>query len=133
MKAAKQKRLSTQMYGYSGDSKPIFVDEQLTKYTYSLFVQAKQLKKHGIKHVWVSNGDVLSIEADDSQTKRIHSSTHVKEIEKALSLSKKKAVNNKSHQRTKPAGQRIKAGKAKSNDKRNQTQRSDDDDEYESS
>lgn len=31
LKAVKSKRLSSQMYGYDGDSKPIYVDEQLIK------------------------------------------------------------------------------------------------------
>lgn len=105
VKAAKKKRLSTQMYGYTGDSKPIYVDEQLTKYTYTLFAQAKQLKKAGIKHVWVSNGDVLYRQADDSPTKRIHSSTQINEIEKAIMLSNRKATNNNQQQQAGTSGQ----------------------------
>lgn len=130
IKAAKQKRLSTQMYGYDGDSKPIFVDEQLTKYTYTLFAQAKNLKKFGIKHVWVSNGDVLFRQTDDSQTKRINSSTQINEIEKSLTLSKQKVNNKKPNQQSTAAKQRSnKPGTANKHDKRKATHK-DDSDEY---
>lgn len=132
IKAAKKIRLSSQMYGYAGDSKPIYVDEQLTKYTYTLFAQAKQLKKIGIKHVWVSNGDVLYREADDSQTKRIHSSTQIKEIEKAVMLNKNKLNNNKHNQAsTSNQQQHNKDKEKKKKNQRNRAQASEDDD-YES-
>lgn len=121
VKAAKKKRLSTQMYGYDGECKPIFVDEQLTKYTYSLFAQAKELKKVGIKYVWVSNGDVLYKQSDDSQTKRISSSMQINDIEKAIMLSKKKATSSKTHQQAGTSAQRHN----NHNSERGQTQRRD--------
>lgn len=130
LKAVKSKRLSTQMYGYDGDSKPIYADEQLTKYTYTLFTQAKDLKKVGIKHVWVSNGDVLYRQNDDSQTKRIHSSFQIKEIEKAIMLSKHKATNTMSRKQSQASRSNINKNKANKNDKRKQTHESEDDDNY---
>lgn len=129
LKAAKKKRLSTQMYEYDGDSVPMYVDEQLTKYTYTLFAQAKDLKKVGIKHVWVSNGDVLYRQTDDSQTKRIHSSSQIKEIEKAIMLSKTKAVNNKSHKHTQQSNGNVNGKKSNKKDKRKPTHESEDDDQ----
>lgn len=136
IKAAKKKRLSTQIYGYGGDSKPIYVDEQLTKYTYTLLAQAKQLKKIGIKHVWVSNGDVLYRQTDDSKTQRILSSHQVKEIEKGIMLSKNKATNSKTRTQQNSAQHQHKHNNSKRKGKHNKSnERSDDgdDDVYESS
>lgn len=45
IKASKSKRISTQMYGYGDESLPIYVDDQLTKETFLLFKETKQLKK----------------------------------------------------------------------------------------
>lgn len=78
------------MCGYSGDNKPIFVDEQLTQQTYELLAQAKALKKLGVKYVWTSNGDILCRERDESPVTKIDSLAKVKAIEKKLVLSNKK-------------------------------------------
>lgn len=121
------------MYGYDGDSKPIYVDEKLTKYTYTLFAQAKELKKVGIKYVWVSNGNVLDKQNDDPQTKRIHSSLQIKEIEKAIMLSKNKATNNMSRKHTQVSSSNVnKKKKANKNDKRKPTHESEGDGHYDS-
>lgn len=40
------------MYGYAGEARPIYVDEQLTKDTFLLLKYTKRLKKVGVNYVW---------------------------------------------------------------------------------
>lgn len=59
MKSAKQNRVSSTQFGYSGDPYPIYVGHQLTTESFNLFLEAKKLKKIGISYVWIANGDIL--------------------------------------------------------------------------
>lgn len=86
------------MYGYGGESLPIYVDDQLTKETFLLFKETKQLKKIGIAFVWLSNGNILVRETSDSQITRIESFTQLKEFEQSLLL--KKQTKDKSQNQT---------------------------------
>lgn len=86
VKAAKKKRISTAMYGYKGEAKPIFIDEHVTAETYKLFTQAKLLRKCGIKYIWISNGEVLVREGDNSKVTRIVPSSQITDIETQLAL-----------------------------------------------
>lgn len=106
------------MYGYDGDSKPIFVDEQLTKYTYTLFAQAKQLKKAGFQTAmfYIDKPTILKLNAF------IPTRKSMKLKKKTIMLSKNKAVN-KQRQQTGTSDQRNKKReKMNKHDKRNQTQ-----------
>lgn len=105
------------MYGYDGDSKPIFVDEQLTKYTYTLFAQAKQLKKAGFQTAmfYIDKPTILKLNAFIPTRKSM-------KLKKTIMLSKNKAVN-KQRQQTGTSDQRNKKReKMNKHDKRNQTQ-----------
>lgn len=95
VKAAKKKRITTTMYGYEGDNKPIFIDEQMTKETYGIYVRAKQLKKYGYKYTWVANGAVLVRETDNSDIIRITSIKQANDIEqKCLTHNNNKKTHN---------------------------------------
>lgn len=86
VRAAKAKRISTQMFGYDGEPKPIYVDEQVTKDTFMLFLYAKKLKKIGCKFVWLSNGRVLTRINEESEFVQITQRSQVDEIETKLLL-----------------------------------------------
>lgn len=86
IKAAKKKKISTQMFGYNDTPKPVYVDEQLTRATFMLFKRAKELKKVGAKFVWISNGEILTRQADKSPVVRIISEAQIVEIENQLLL-----------------------------------------------
>lgn len=94
VKQAKKKRISTEMYGYVGESKPIYVDEQLTRQTFMLFKHAKSLKKLGCTYVWISNGDIMARINSTSPFIKITQKHQVDELEKVLIL--KKSSDNKS-------------------------------------
>lgn len=90
VKAAKKKRIGTKMFGYAGDNKPVYVDEQLTRETFSLFKYAKQQLKHnGCQFVWISNGDILTRIEPSSPCVKITHKRQVDEIEKTLLLNKR--------------------------------------------
>lgn len=89
MRSARAKRLGTNMFGYNGDNKPIYIDEQLTKQTHYLLMRAKKLKALGIKYVWVSNGDILVRQKDGEKVSKITSEQQIDSIEKGLVLKKK--------------------------------------------
>lgn len=101
VKAAKKKRITSTMLGQEGEIKPIYVDEQLTRESYQLFSAAKGLKKIGMKHVWISQGDVLVREKDDSMVVKIQSQNQISEIEKKLVLNTKGKSSNTNNNGTK--------------------------------
>lgn len=84
VKASKAKKINTQMYGYQGELKPIYVDEQLTRDSLLLFKRAKNLKKFGIKFVWISNGRILVRETTNGTVVNINSIEQVNEIEQSI-------------------------------------------------
>lgn len=93
VKSAKARKINTQMYGYSGDAKPIYVDEQLTKESFLLFKRAKNLKKLGVKFVWISNGNILVRETPNDSVVQIKSIEQVNEIEQAIMMRNTKKQN----------------------------------------
>lgn len=96
IKTAKKKKINTRTMGFDDESNPIYVDEQLTKDTYKLFARAKQLKKIGIKYIWVANGQILIRETDEAKVTKILSECQVTELEKRHALtSKAKRTSNK--------------------------------------
>lgn len=94
MRSARAKRLGTVMFGYNGENKPIYIDEQLTKQSHYLLMRAKKLKAMGIKYVWVSNGDILVRCKDGDKVTKITSEEHIDNIEKNLVLKKKQGPTN---------------------------------------
>lgn len=82
--AAKKKRISTTMYGYNGEQKPIFVDEQLTKESFGLFKEAKKLKSIGVQFVWIANGNILIRERTGMPATRITSMAQLNSIEQNI-------------------------------------------------
>lgn len=92
VRASKQKKLSSRMYGYKGENRPIYVDEQLTTQSFNLFKEAKKkLKRVGFKHVWIQNGDILVRETDNAKILNIRSLTQIIELEKEKTLRKNNA------------------------------------------
>lgn len=85
---SKRKRISTHCIGYTGERKPIYVDEQLTRDTFLLFKYAKKLKKIGFLYVWISSGDIMARKNSTSPFIRIKNRAHVDSIERDLLLSK---------------------------------------------
>lgn len=109
------------MYGYAGESKPIYVDEQLTRQTFLLFKQAKNLKKVGCTYVWISNGDIMARVNSTSPFIKITQNHQVDELEKALILKKssdnKTTVNSNEETRT---DTRRPSSKSEKNEKKQQ-------------
>lgn len=88
VREAKAKRISTQHFGYQGDPKPIYVDEQVTIDTFMLFKYAKQLNKIGCQYVWLANGRIMTRINSTARFARITHKQQVDEIEKELLLKK---------------------------------------------
>lgn len=89
VKAAKKLKLSTASFGYGTDPMPVYVDEQLTKTTFLLFKRAKELKKVGVKFVWISNGEILVRKDENELVSRIVSETQIQGIENELLVADK--------------------------------------------
>lgn len=104
VRESKMKRISSKMYGYDGDEKPIYVDEQLTKDTFLLFKHTKKLKKCGYRFVWLSRGNIMVRETSDSAFIKISTSKQVDELEKNQLLKKPKSTagHNATPQQTVP-------------------------------
>lgn len=102
VREAKKKRISSKMYGYDGDEKPIYVDEQLTKDTFLLFKYTKKLKKCGFRFVWLSRGSIMARETSDSAFIKISTNKQVDELEKKqlLKTSKFTAEKHQTPQQT---------------------------------
>lgn len=90
VKSAKQHRISSAQFGYSGDAYPIFVDHQLTTESFNIFREAKKLKQIGVSFVWIANGNILLREKPNAPITKITSLSQIKEIEKELLLRSKK-------------------------------------------
>lgn len=95
IKAAKSKKFSTAMYGYEGDARPIYVDEITTQHTRTILVAARRLRAVGVRFVWISNGDVLVREKEESKVVRVESIEHVERMERELTA--KKGTKRKLH------------------------------------
>lgn len=104
VKASKAKRLNTQMYGYTGEARPIYVDEQLTRESFLLFKRAKNLKKFGVKFVWIANGNILAREAPNEAVIHIKTMDQITEMEHAITIRDKQVKSevkrNKREERT---------------------------------
>lgn len=71
------------MYGYAGEPQPIYVDTQITRESFLLFKLAKNLKKIGVKFVWLSlDGDILVREKPNAPIISIKNAAQISEIEK---------------------------------------------------
>lgn len=81
VKRSKTKKINTQMYGYTGECKPIYVDEQLTRESFLLFKRAEALKKHGVNFVWIQSGNILMRETPKTGVIHIKSIEQLNEIE----------------------------------------------------
>lgn len=97
IKTAKKKKISTNTLGFAGEPIPVYVDEQLTKDTYQLLARAKQLKKAGIKYIWVTNGEVLIRANDEAKVIKILSVHQVTELEKNHALTTAEKRSNNKH------------------------------------
>lgn len=95
VKEAKKKRISTLMFSYEGESKPIYVDEQLTRDTFLLFKYAKKLKKVGCTYIWIANGDIMSRVNSTAPFVKIKRKQQVDKIEREL-IMKKQATQQSS-------------------------------------
>lgn len=71
----------------------------MTKDTYQLFARAKQLKKAGIKYIWVANGEVLIRANDEAKVTKIISAQQVTELEMNHALI---TADKRSSNKTKP-------------------------------
>lgn len=89
VKEAKKKRISTQMFGYEGADKPVYVDEQLTRETFLLFKHAKELKTKGCKFVWIANGDIMIRTDESAPYIKITNKHQIDKIEKSLREAKR--------------------------------------------
>lgn len=105
VKASKTKKINTQMYGYDGDMKPIYVDEQLTSESFQLFKRTKNLKKFGVKFVWISNGNILVRESPNSAVINIKSMEQVKDIEYTI-MAKDEQTKNDAKKKKKTTGKK---------------------------
>lgn len=94
VKAAKAKRISTQTYGYSGEPRPIYVDEQLTSESFQLFKSTKKLKKIGVRFVWIADGKILVREHENSTIYNIKTLSQLLELEKEIILRNNENGNN---------------------------------------
>lgn len=88
VRASKQKKLSSQMFGYTGEVRPIYVDEQLTSQTFKLFKETKKLKRIGVKFVWIANGEVLIRETEQAKIHSIKQQSQLTELENDIVLRK---------------------------------------------
>lgn len=95
VKAAKIKRISTHMYGYHGEPRPIYVDEQLTSETFKLFKLTKKLKRIGVQFVWIADGKILVRERANAMIHNIKTMAQLHELEKEIIL--RKGNNNNNH------------------------------------
>lgn len=103
VKAAKQKKISTQMYGYDGASQPIYVDPQITRESFLLFKAAKQLKKVGVRFVWLTiDGEILVREKPNAPITNIKNAKQIREIEKAILLRDKTSSGPKVNENARP-------------------------------
>lgn len=59
IKQAKAKKINSGAMGFTGDDRPIFIDEIVTQHTHNLLMEARKLREYGVKYVWSSKGDVL--------------------------------------------------------------------------
>ena len=57
---AKKGKVTRASVGFGGEDKPIFINEDLPKETYTLLKKAKQLKDVGYKYVWHRDGRILA-------------------------------------------------------------------------
>lgn len=97
IKIAKKKKINTNTLEFAGEPIPVYVDEQLTKDTYQLFARAKQLKKTGIKYIWVANGEILTRATDEAKVIKIVSMHQITELEKNHALSTAPNRSNNKH------------------------------------
>lgn len=105
VRAAKGKKISTAMYGYSGDARPIFVDPQLTRESFALFKHAKKLKKIGVAFIWISiNGEILIREKPNTAIMNIKTAAQVDEIEREIILRTKSPNTNNGRTNVRPNG-----------------------------
>lgn len=95
VREAKAKRISTQMLGYQGEPKPVYVDEQVTKDTFMLFKYTKKLKQIGCKYVWLANGHIMTRISSTSRFVRITHKSQVDAIERELLLKRNDGESEK--------------------------------------
>lgn len=90
VRAAKTKKISTQMYGYDGEPQPIYVDTQITRESFLLFKSAKELKKLGVRFVWLTiEGEILIREKPNDRIICIKNEKQIMEIQKSILLRNK--------------------------------------------
>lgn len=121
VRAAKGKKISTAMYGYGGDARPIFVDPQLTRESFALFKHAKKLKKIGVAFIWISiNGEILIREKPNTAIVNIKTAAQVDEIEREIILRSQSNKSNKNtgHANTRPSAS-VRAPRDDNGDERN--------------
>lgn len=91
--------ISTQTLGYTGEPKPIYVDEQLTHETFILFKHAKNFKKSGYNYTWIANGDIMAWLNSTAPLVKITSKQQVDQKERDVFL-KKQSDNARSNKRS---------------------------------
>lgn len=89
VRAAKGKKISTAMYGCSGETRPIYVDEQLTRESFLLFKHAKKLKRIGVSFVWIANGEIYVREKQNAEKINIKTVSQIDAIEREIILRSK--------------------------------------------
>lgn len=72
--------INTTTCGIDQRAKRVFINEVLSKSTYQLLKEAKQLRQRGFKYVWSRNNLVFIKKDDGDQAIRMKDSAHVKAI-----------------------------------------------------
>lgn len=67
MQANKNMRTFANNIGFDNNNNKIILADQLTENNRNLLKEAKSLRNHGFKHIWVKNGNVLVRKSDNSE------------------------------------------------------------------
>lgn len=79
MLAKKNKNLNTAIFEQSNPPKPIYLNHDLTKRNFELFMAAKKFKNdNDYKYLWINNGKILMRKSDDSKILLIGDETDLK-------------------------------------------------------
>ncbi|CAG9760347.1 unnamed protein product [Ceutorhynchus assimilis] len=77
---AKKGKITISSVGVGDENTPIFINEDMSKDTYTLFKKAKDLKNMDYKHVWHRDGKILARKNDDDKPVHIKNEAMLDEL-----------------------------------------------------
>ncbi|CAG9771551.1 unnamed protein product [Ceutorhynchus assimilis] len=77
---AKKGKITTSSVGVGDENTPIYINEDMSKDTYTLFKKAKELKNVDYKHVWHRDGKILARKNDNDKPVHIKNEAMLDEL-----------------------------------------------------